>query len=94
MKLFETHFEEYIKEVIRFNLHKDLEKIYDSLVELIGEEPRVKKRAKRHGFKIIKSHWHLGKNPFYNVEAILNAGKKKHVEKSRYIYKMKLKYVK
>ena len=29
MKLFETHFEEYIKEVTRFNLHKDLEKIYD-----------------------------------------------------------------
>ena len=28
MKLFETHFEEYIKEVTRFNLHKDLEKIY------------------------------------------------------------------
>ena len=86
--------DENIGKIYHKNGYYYLEKIYDSLVELIGEEPRVKKRAKRHGFKIIKSHWHLGKNPFYNVEAILNAGKKKYIDKSRYIYKMKLKYVK
>tara|TARA_R100001129_G_C5174804_1_gene205931 strand:+ start:361 stop:633 length:273 start_codon:yes stop_codon:yes gene_type:complete len=86
--------DENIGKIYHENGYYYLEKIYDSLVELMGEEPRVKKRAKRHGFKIIKSHWHLGENPFYNVETILNADKKKYIDKSRYIYKMKLKYVK
>ena len=86
--------DENIGKIYHENGYYYLEKIYNSLVELMSEEASVKKRAKRHGFKIIKSHWHLGKNPFYNVEAILNAGKKKYIDKSRYIYKMKLKYVK
>tara|TARA_Y100000389_G_scaffold204625_1_gene258432 strand:+ start:6179 stop:7117 length:939 start_codon:yes stop_codon:yes gene_type:complete len=41
MKLFETHFEEYIKEVTRFNLHKDLKKIYDKFPSSIEDMSNI-----------------------------------------------------
>ena len=71
-----------------------LEKVYEDLVELIDDESRVKRRAKKHGFKVMQSNWHLGKNPNHAIETIINSGNIKHIDKSRYIYKMKLKYLK
>ena len=41
MKLFETHFEEYVKEVSKTNLHKQNEKIYSCLSSNIKEFPNL-----------------------------------------------------
>ena len=78
--------------------HKDdfyyLEKIYEDLGELINEEAEIKKRAKRHGFKIIKTNWVLEKNPYYYIETIINDANDKYVDELRYVFKVKLKYTK
>ena len=78
--------------------HKDdfyyLEKIYEDLSELISEESEIKKRAKRHGFKIIKSSWEIEKNPYYYIETIINDANDIYVNESRYVFKVKLKYTK
>ena len=71
-----------------------LEKIYEDLAELIDEEEEIKTRAKRHGFKIIKSNWEVEKNPYYYIEAIINDSNNNYVDESRYVFKLKLKYMK
>jgi hypothetical protein len=71
-----------------------LEKIYENLAELIEEEEEIKKRAKRHGFKIIKTNWEMEKNPYYYIETIINDSNDSYVDELRYVFKVKLKYTK
>ena len=71
-----------------------LEKIYEDLAELINEEEEIKTRAKRHGFKIIKTNWEMEKNPYYYIETIINDSNDRYVDKLRYVFKVKLKYTK
>jgi len=78
--------------------HKDdfyyLEKIYEDLGSLIEDEPMIKTRAKKHGFKIIKSNWEVEKNPYYYIETIINDSNDSYVDELRYVFKVKLKYMK
>jgi len=78
--------------------HKDdfyyLEKIYEDLSELIDEEQEIKRRAKRHGFKIIKSNWEVESNPYYYIQTIINDFNDRYVDELRYVFKLKLKYKK
>ena len=78
--------------------HKDdfyyLEKIYEDLADLINEEAEIKKRAKRHGFKIIKTNWETEKNPYYYIETIINDSNDSYIDELRYVFKVKLKYMK
>ena len=71
-----------------------LEKIYDSLIELIEDEDEVKDRARRNGFKIIKSNWALEDNPYYHIETIMNNYETEGIDMIRYVFKLKLKYIK
>ena len=71
-----------------------LEKIYDSLIELIKDEDEVKDRARRNGFKIIKSNWALEDNPYYHIETIMNNYETEGIDMIRYVFKLKLKYIK
>ena len=71
-----------------------LEKIFEDLGELISEQEEIKTRAKRHGFKIIKTNWALEKNPYYYIETIINDSNDKHIDELRYVFKVKLKYKK
>lgn len=71
-----------------------LEKIFDSLEELIEEENDIKQRAKRHGFKIMKTNWAIESNPHYYIEAIINDFNVDDLDESRYVFKVKLKYMK
>jgi len=78
--------------------HKDdfyyLEKVFDNLEDLVEDENSIKQRAKNHGFRIIKSSWKLEKNPYYYVETIINGSNDAYIDKLRYVFKMKLKYIK
>ena len=78
--------------------HKDdyyyLEKIYEDLGELMDDESSIKKRAKKHGFKIIKTNWALETNPYYYVETIINDFDVSGLNQLRYVFKVKLKYMK
>ena len=71
-----------------------LEKIFEDLGELIDEEQEIKTRAKRHGFKIIKTNWEAEKNPYYYIETIINDSNDKYINELRYVFKLKLKYTK
>ena len=71
-----------------------LEKIFESLGDLIEEEVEIKTRAKRHGFKIIKTNWETEKNPYYYIETIINDSNDKYINELRYVFKLKLKYTK
>ena len=71
-----------------------LEKIFDNLLELIEDESSIKKRAKQHGFKVIKSNWAIEDNPHYYIETIMNDFDTRGLDESRYVFKMKLKYLK
>jgi hypothetical protein len=71
-----------------------LEKIYEDLAELIDEEQEIKRRAKRHGFKIIKTNWETEKNPHYYIQAIINDSNDIYIDELRYVFKVKLKYTK
>jgi|TARA_R100000458_G_C8043014_1_gene93533 hypothetical protein len=78
--------------------HKDgfyyLEKIFSELGELIEEDPIIKARAKRHGFKVIKSNWEMQQNPHYYIETIINDYDTNGLDPLRYVFKLKLKYMK
>ena len=78
--------------------HKDdfyyLEKIYSSLGDLISEEAEIKIRAKRHGFRIVKTNWELELNPHYYIETIINDYETDDLDPLRYVFKVKLKYMK
>jgi len=71
-----------------------LEKIYYSLTELIEDEDEVKDRARRNGFKIIKTNWTLEDNPYYHIETIMNDYETDGIDMIRYVFKLKLKYIK
>ena len=71
-----------------------LEKIYDSLIELIEDENEVKARAKRNGFKVIKTNWMIEDNPYYYIETIMNDYETDGIDAIRYVFKLKLKYIK
>ena len=71
-----------------------LEKIYDSLIELIEDEDEVKDRARRNGFKIMKTNWVIEDNPYYYIETIMNDYQTDNIETIRYVFKLKLKYIK
>ena len=71
-----------------------LEKIYDSLTELIEDEDEVKDRARRNGFKIIKTNWAVEDNPYYHIETIMNDYETDGIDMIRYVFKLKLKYIK
>ena len=70
-----------------------LEKAYDSLIELIEDEDKVKDRARRNGFKIIKTNWSLEDNPYYYIETIMNDYESGNIDTLRYVFKLKLKYI-
>tara|TARA_R100000654_G_scaffold16524_5_gene34660 strand:- start:719 stop:988 length:270 start_codon:yes stop_codon:yes gene_type:complete len=70
-----------------------LEKVYTCMEEMMIEEPEVKKRAKKHNFKIVSCKWYIEKNPFHHIEKILNETKKE-IDKNRYRFKLKLTYKK
>tara|TARA_R110000824_G_scaffold213358_4_gene399626 strand:- start:82 stop:354 length:273 start_codon:yes stop_codon:yes gene_type:complete len=71
-----------------------LEKTYDSLTGLIEDEDEVKDRARRNGFKIIKSNWAIEDNPYYYIETIINDYETDGIDTIRYVFKLKLKYIK
>ena len=71
-----------------------LEKIYNNLAELIEDEDEMKDRARRNGFKIIKSNWAIEENPYYYIETILNDYETDGINMIRYLFKLKLKYTK
>ena len=71
-----------------------LEKIYDSLIELIEDEDEVKDRARRNGFKIMKTNWVIEENPNYIIESIINDGNTSDINEVRFVFKIKLEYTK
>ena len=58
------------------------------------DEDSIKKRAKKHGFRVIKSNWLIEDNPYYYIQTVLNNYNTKGLDPLRYIYKIKLKYLK
>ena len=68
-----------------------LEKVYTCMANMIIEEPEVKKRAKKHNFKIVSCKWYIEKNPYYYIEKIIKE-KKQDTDKNRYRFKLKLSY--
>tara|TARA_R100000458_G_scaffold32083_1_gene29410 strand:- start:482 stop:754 length:273 start_codon:yes stop_codon:yes gene_type:complete len=78
--------------------HKDdyyyLEKVYEDLGGLMDDEPVIKKRAKKYGFKVINTSWHLEPNPHYYVQTIMNDFNTEGLSELRYIFKVKLEYTK
>ena len=70
------------------------QKKYDSLTELIEDEDEVKDRARRNGFNIIKTNWAVEDNPYYHIETIMNDYETDNVDNLRYVFKLKLKYIK
>ena len=78
--------------------HKDdfyyLEKVFEDLVTLYEEETMIKARAKSHGFKIIKTSWAIEENPYYHIETVINDYNTDGLDPLRYVFKVKLKYLK
>ena len=60
----------------------------------ISEEAEIKIRAKRHGFRIVKTNWELELNPHYYIETIINDYETDDLDPLRYVFKVKLKYMK
>ena len=71
-----------------------LEKIFEDLGELIDEEPIIKARARKRGFKIVKSNWFIEDNPYYYIQTIINDYNTDNLDPLRYMFKIKLKYMK
>ena len=71
-----------------------LEKIFTNLAELIEDEADIKQRAREHGFRIIKSNWIIESNPYYYIETIINDYNTDGLDPLRYVFKVKLKYMK
>jgi len=71
-----------------------LEKIYEELVDLMEDEIRIKKRSKKHGFEIIKTNWAIQPNPYYHIQTVINDFDCSDLDQSRYVFKVKLKYIK
>ena len=71
-----------------------LEKVFYSLYELMVDEQQIKKRARRNNFKVIGSNWAIEDNPHYRIEKIMNNGFNPISNKVRFVYKIKLDYLK
>jgi len=71
-----------------------LEKVFEDLGSLFEEELIIKTRAKKHGFKIIKSNWALEENPYFYVQTVMNDYDTEGLDPLRYVFKVKLKYLK
>ena len=71
-----------------------LEKVFEDLGSLCNEEAMIKKRAKSHGFKIIKTNWAIEENPYYHIETVINNYNTEGLDPLRYVFKVKLKYIK
>tara|TARA_R110002110_G_scaffold303590_5_gene517782 strand:- start:555 stop:869 length:315 start_codon:yes stop_codon:yes gene_type:complete len=65
-----------------------LEKIYRDLGDLIEEEPKIKKRAKKLGFTIEDSIWYIEDNPLYEAEKILQSFAEIEPSEIRFRYKV------
>jgi hypothetical protein len=85
---------EDIGRIYKENDYFYLEKVFSSLDEVIMEEPSIKVRSKKNGFKIIESSWSIQKNPHYVIEYIMNDGDVPNGSEVRFIYTMKLEYIK
>ncbi len=85
---------EDIGRIYKENDYFYLEKVFGTLGELIKEEPSIKSRSRKNGFKIIKSSWSMHKNPNYVIEYIMNDGNIPSGFRVRFTYKMKLEYIK
>jgi len=86
--------DENIGKIYQKNDFYYLEKIFNTLGDLVNEEEEIKVRAKRHGFKIIKAHWSLEENPYYYIQTIINDYDVENLDPLRYVFKLKLKYMK
>ena len=71
-----------------------LEKIYDNLYDLIDEENLLKRNAISKGFVIEDYSWQIEDNPYYYIETIMNDYQTDNIETIRYVFKLKLKYIK
>ena len=74
--------------------HYYLEKIFDNLDELIKDEKRIKAKAKKSGFVVKDHNWAIEDNPNYAIEKIINDGDTSNISKVRFIFKIKLEYIK
>ena len=74
--------------------HYYLEKIFDNLDELIQDEKRIKTKAKRSGFAVKDYSWVIEDNPNYVIESIINDGDTSNISEVRFIFKIKLEYIK
>ena len=61
---------------------------------MIDSEKEIKLRAKKHGFKVVKANWIMEQNPHYYIETVLNEYDTDDLDPLRYVYKIKLKYMK
>ena len=71
-----------------------LEKIFDNLADLIEDEKRIKSKAKNSGFLVKNHNWAIEDNPNYAIEKIINDGDISNISKVRFIFKIKLEYIK
>ena len=71
-----------------------LEKIFDNLADLIEDEKRIKSKAKSSGFLVKDHNWAIEDNPNYAIEKIINDGDTSNISKVRFIFKIKLEYIK
>ena len=74
--------------------HYYLEKIFDNLDELIEDEKRIEAKAKNSGFLVKDHSWAIEDNPNYAIEKIINDGDISNISKVRFIFKIKLEYIK
>lgn len=71
-----------------------LEKIYDSLSDLMTEEGSIKNKAIENGFVVHHHSWGIKKNPTYMIEKIVYNGDKSKYNENIFIFKVKLEYMK
>ena len=67
-----------------------LEKVFHDLIDLIEEEPRIKKNAIEKGFVIEDSSWSIKNNPNYEIEKIIDADVWKSTKPIHYVFTIKL----
>ena len=71
-----------------------LEKIFDDLDELIKDDKRIKAKAKKSGFIVKDYSWNVEDNPNYVIESIINDGNTSDINEVRFVFKIKLEYLK
>ena len=71
-----------------------LEKVFNNLGDLIDDEKNIKAKAKRGGFQVMDSSWEIEENPYYYVARIITNNNVSKADKIRFIFKIKLEYLK